>query len=52
MIFTGKAGGFMAEIAKLIGEIRAIEYAHIKFELEEDLSHWSAEIQGKVMARA
>jgi hypothetical protein len=52
MIFTGKAGGFMAEIAKLIGEVRGIEYAPIKFELAEDLSHWSAEIPGKVMARA
>jgi hypothetical protein len=27
MIFSGKAGGFMAEIAKLAGEVRGIEYA-------------------------
>jgi hypothetical protein len=52
MIFSGKAGGFMAEIAKLIGEVRGIEYAPIKFELAEDLSHWSAEIPGKVLAKA
>ena len=32
MIFSGKAGGFMAEFAKVIGEIRGIEYAPIKFE--------------------
>jgi hypothetical protein len=32
MIFSGKAGGFMAEIANLIGEVRGIEYAPIKFE--------------------
>jgi len=25
MIFSGRAGGFMAEFAKLIGEIRGIE---------------------------
>jgi hypothetical protein len=25
MIFSGKAGGFIAEFAKLIGEIRGIE---------------------------
>jgi hypothetical protein len=25
MIFSGKTGGFMAEFAKLIGEIRGIE---------------------------
>jgi hypothetical protein len=52
MIFSGKAGGFMAEFAKLIGEIRGTEYAPIKFELADDLSHWSAEIPGKVLAKA
>jgi hypothetical protein len=52
MIFSGKAGGFMAEFAKLIGEIRGIEYAPIKFELADDLSYWSAEIPGKVIAKA
>jgi hypothetical protein len=52
MIFSGKAGGFMAEIAKLIGEVRGIEYAPIKFEVADDLSYWSAEIPGKVLAKA
>ena len=28
MIFSGKAGGFMAELAKLIGEIKGINFAH------------------------
>jgi hypothetical protein len=51
-IFRGRAGGFMAEFAKLIGEIRGIEYAPIKFELADDLSFWSAEIPGKILARA
>ena len=51
MIFSGKAGGFMAEFAKLI-EVRGIEYAPIKFELANDLSYWSAEIPGKVLAKA
>ena len=37
MIFSGKAGGFMAEIANLIGEVRGIEYAPIKFEIADDL---------------
>jgi hypothetical protein len=46
MIFSGKAGGFMAEIAKLIGEVRGIEYAPIKFEVADPLSYWSAEIPG------
>lgn len=51
MIFTGKAGGFMAEFAKLIGEVRGIDFAPIKFEIEEDLGHWSVEIPGKVIAK-
>jgi hypothetical protein len=52
MIFSGEAGGFMAELANLIGEVRGIEYAPIKFEIADDLSHWSAEIPGKVLTRA
>jgi hypothetical protein len=52
MIFTGKAGGFMAELAKLIGEVRGLEFAPIKFEVADDLGHWSAEIPGKVVAKA
>jgi hypothetical protein len=52
MIFSGKAGGFMAEIAKLIGEVRGIEYTPIKFEIADDLSYWSAEIPAKVLAKA
>jgi hypothetical protein len=52
MIFSGKAGGFVAEFAKLIGEIRGIEYAPTKFEIADDLSHWSAQIPGKILAKA
>jgi hypothetical protein len=52
MIFTGKSGGFMAELAKLIGELRGQDFAPIKFEVADDLSHWSAEIPGKVLAKA
>jgi hypothetical protein len=52
MIFTGKAGGFMAELAKLIGEVRGLEFAPIKFEVAHDLAYWSAEIPGKVVAKA
>ncbi len=51
MIFSGKAGGFMAEFAKLIGEVRGIEFAPIKFEVADDLDYWSAEIPGKVLAK-
>lgn len=52
MIFSGKAGGFMAEFAKIIGEVRGIEYAPIKFEAADDLAYWNAEIPGKVIAKA
>jgi hypothetical protein len=52
MIFTGQAGGFMAELAKLIGNVRGLEFAPIKFEIADDLSYWSAEIPGKVLAKA
>lgn len=52
MIFMGKAGGFMAEFAKLVGDIRGIEFVPIKFELAKDLAYWSAEIPGKVVAKA
>ena|SRR5688572_3469235 len=52
LIFMGKAGGFMAEFAKLFGEIRGTEFAPIKFEVADDLASWSAEIPGKVVARA
>jgi hypothetical protein len=52
MVFSGKAGGFMAEFAKLIGDIRGLDFAPIKFEAADDLSYWSAEIPGKVLAKA
>jgi hypothetical protein len=52
MIFTGRAGGFMAEFAKLIEDVRGMNFAPIKFEMADDLSYWSAEIPGKVIAKA
>ena len=52
MIFSGRAGGFMAEFAKLIGDVRGTDFAPIKFEVADDLSYWSAEIPRKVVAKA
>jgi hypothetical protein len=40
------------QFAKLIGEIKGIDFAPIKFDISEDLSQWSAEIPGKVLAQA
>ncbi len=51
MIFTGKAGGFMGQFAKVIGEVRGVEFSPIKVEVADDLSQWSAEIPGKVTAK-
>jgi hypothetical protein len=52
MIFMGKAGGFAAEFAKVIGDILGIEFVPINLEVARDLAYWSAEIPGKVVARA
>jgi hypothetical protein len=52
MIFTGKAGGFMSEFAKLVGENRGVSFAPIEFEVAKDLAYWRAEIPGKVVAKA
>lgn len=52
MIFMGKAGGFAAEFAKAIGDILGIEFVPINFEVAKDLAYWSAEVPGKVVARA
>jgi hypothetical protein len=39
-------------LAKLIGEVHGLDFAPIKFEVAEDLDYWSAEIPGKVLAKA
>jgi hypothetical protein len=52
MIFSGMAGGFMAEFAKLLGEVKGVDYAPIKFQISNDLSYWSTEFPGKVLAKA
>ena len=42
----------MAEFAKLLGEVKGMDYVPIKFEVSDDLSYWSVEIPGKVAAKA
>jgi hypothetical protein len=51
-LFMGRAGGFLAEFAKMVGRNRGIEYAPIQFEIADDLAFWQAEIPGKVVAKA
>jgi hypothetical protein len=52
MIFSGRAGGFMTEFARLVGDIKGTEFAPIKFDIANDLSYWSVEIPGRVLAKA
>jgi hypothetical protein len=52
MIFGGQAGGWQAEFAELIGEVRGVEFVPIEFEVADDLAYWRAEIPGKVEASA
>lgn len=51
-IFGGQAGGWPAQFAQNIAEMRGIEFAAIEFDLSSDLSTWRAAIPGKVEARA
>ncbi|HZU75046.1 MAG TPA: DUF1326 domain-containing protein [Acidimicrobiales bacterium] len=51
-IFDGRAGGFPAQFAELIGEIRGLEFAPIDFEVADDLARWRASVPGKVEASA
>lgn len=52
MIFGGHAGGWPAQFAELIGEMRGLEFASIEVDVAEDLGWWQARIPGRVEARA
>ena len=51
-MFGGQAGGWPADFANLIGEVRGMETAPIEFEVADDLAYWRAAVPGKVDARA
>ncbi|MFF7792994.1 DUF1326 domain-containing protein [Streptomyces sp. NPDC007991] len=52
-IFGGEAGGWPAEFGAMLGpEMRGMDFAPIRIEVDEDMSAWRAEIPGKVMATA
>ena len=51
-IFSGSAGGFMANFANLICETLGVEPAPITFDIADDLARWSVKIPGKVDAVA
>ena len=52
MIFGGQAGGWPAEIAAAVGEVRGVEFVPIQLEVAGDLAFWRAEVPGRVEARA
>jgi hypothetical protein len=52
VIFSGEGGGWPAEFANTVGEVRGIEFTEITFEIADDLAYWAAEVPGKAKARA
>ena len=50
-IFSGQAGGWMGVFTEVVGEVRGVEFVPIKFEVADDLAHWSAEIPEKLKAQ-
>jgi hypothetical protein len=52
LIFGGQAGGWPADFAANIGEMRGIEFVPIAFEVAGDLASWRVEIPGRVVGRA
>jgi hypothetical protein len=51
-IFAGRAGGWPASFAALVGEFRGVEFVPITFEVADDLAYWQAEIPDRVVGRA
>ena len=51
-IWAGEAGGWPAGFAAMVDEVRGIEYAPIKFEIDDDLANWSVEVPGKARGSA
>lgn len=52
VVFAGRAGGWPASFAALVGEFRGVEFVPIAFEVADDLAFWRAEIPGRVACRA
>jgi len=51
-IWSGQAGGWMSNMARMIRRVRGRTLADIRFEMEGDLSHWRVEVPGHVRAGA
>jgi hypothetical protein len=51
-IFGGRAGGWPAGFAQLIGDMRGVEYAPIEFAIADDLADWRVEVPGRARGSA
>jgi hypothetical protein len=51
-IWSGQAGGWPADFAEMIGNMRGLEFARIDFDIDDDLGSWRVEIPGKVLGQA
>jgi hypothetical protein len=51
-IFGGEAGGWPAQFAELVAEMRGVELARITFDVSDDLSRFSVEVEERVSAAA
>ncbi|MEU8343689.1 hypothetical protein SAMN05443665_102890 [Actinomadura meyerae] len=52
-IFGGEAGGWPAQLVGMLApEVRGIEFSPVAISVDDDLATWSAEVPGRVVARA
>jgi hypothetical protein len=51
-IWSGQAGGWMRNMARMIRRVRGMTSADIRFELDGALAHWRVEIPGLIRAGA
>lgn len=53
MIFSGHGGGWPKQLTEMLGaEMRGMDFAPVRFSVDDDLATWSAEVPGRVLARA
>jgi len=51
-IWSGQVGGWPAEFAGMIGNMRGMDFARIDFEIDDDLGSWRVEIPGIALGEA
>ncbi len=51
-LWTGKEGGWIANLVSMMGTLRNKEYALIECHIEDDLARWSIRIPGRINGEA